>query len=100
MREPADRLDTAADHLPDEHAVEMAWSRGDDRVVRRPHLTGVAKTEPDEPELGLVRERRRARLEDDRVADRGGGLHGVIGRVDELLARHSDPVRREQLLAV
>jgi hypothetical protein len=60
--EPGARLDVAAD----------GGHRGADRV-------GVAQADPDRADLGLVRDRRPDRLDDDREADRGRGGRGVLG---------------------
>jgi hypothetical protein len=98
--DPGDQLASAAHHLRDEEANGTVVRAAEGEQLRRRdgHRGRVGQSQPDEPALGLVRNRVARELHDDREAEplrRGGGSRGIVG---EPIARDGHAVRRDDRL--
>lgn len=96
-----DHLDTPLDHLAHQDTVQR------DVLVARdvgqlpvgvPDLARRGQPDLDQPEFGLVGDPRAGRLHHHRVAHQRGRAHGSRRTGHQLLARHPDAVRPQQLL--
>ena len=90
-------------HRLDGHALEVLGAlllghRVADELVRVAHGVGVLEVELDTADVGLVRDRVRVQLDDDRVADPVGCRDRLVDRRRDERLGDRDPVRRQELL--